>query len=299
MFWQYAVFSRVIVGHIIAQPALKLLLSWARKNKLIPKNASQIEVSTKIKWLLVCLFTFCLVFSLIFAAISGIRYQPLMLMALTIGFLNGFAAYAQWRAIDISLSKTSLFTQADDIIGMLLGYLLLHETVFLTPRLCFGVLLCVIAGILIATYERNLQLIKYVGIYSVIWGVASFLFRYFTLNNLPTSEFLISWYIGASVSTLLIATVLLRGNIPASLSKKEISRVGLVALPVWAALVLAYISAQKSPITVYQPIFLASEAIFPSLVGLYYFHENKVLSLREKIAFVIGIAGVVIISFSY
>jgi hypothetical protein len=257
------------------------------------------ELNTKIKWLLACQFAFCLAFSLIYASIFGILYQPLMLMAATIGFFNGFGAYAQWRAVDISLSKTAMFTQADDIIGMLLGYLWLNETVFLSFRLGLGILLCLVAGILIASYERNLRLIKFVGIYSVVWGVASFLYRYFALKDLPPSEFLISWYVGASVSALFIATVLLRGNIPSNLSKKEISRIGLVALPVWVAMVLAYISAQKSPITIYQPIYLASEAICPTLFGLFYFHEKKVMAAKEKIAFVIGIVGVVIISLNF
>jgi multidrug transporter EmrE-like cation transporter len=64
-------------------------------------------------------------------------------------------------------------------------------------------------------------------------------------------------------------------------------------------MLLAYSTAKLAPLTVYQPILMVSEAVLPSLIGLYVFHENKSLTQREKIAFVIGIAGVIIIGLSY
>jgi hypothetical protein len=49
-----------------------------------------------------------------------------------VGFFTGLAAYAYWRAIDLSLSRTALFAFWDDLIAMGLSYGLLHEGQFLS-----------------------------------------------------------------------------------------------------------------------------------------------------------------------
>jgi len=56
----------------------------------------------------------------IFAYISGASFNTTALWVVVMGIANAFACYCHWRAIAISLSKTSIFTQLDDLtaIGM-------------------------------------------------------------------------------------------------------------------------------------------------------------------------------------
>jgi hypothetical protein len=64
-------------------------------------------------------------------------------------------------------------------------------------------------------------------------------------------------------------------------------------------MVLGYWVMNLSPIAIAQPIFLVSEAVLPAIIGLWIFKEAATLTNREKFAYIVGIAGVLIIAFSY
>jgi len=199
----------------------------------------------------------------------------------------------------MSLSKTSLFTQLDDIIAVLLGYLVLHETKFLNITLVFGVIGCfgAVSLLISAKFSDNIPMIKYIGIYSVIWGVASFLDRYFAITGISFSEFLVSWYGG---SFLGISFFLFKqGRLVIKAPKNEISLVAGLSVLAWFSRLFEYWGANLAPITVFQPIYLVTEAVFPTLIGLYIFHESKTITSKEKIAIVLGLASIIAISVSY
>lgn len=284
--WQVIVFSRVIVGNIIGTALLKKLLQSYKIDR---------------KKLLCWQFLFCLAFSVVYALISGFTFRPILCLIVGIGILNSFGAYCQWQAIDLSLSKTSLFTQADDLISLFLCYWLLNETRFLNIGLVSGLILCFGAATLLMSKESNVRLIKFVGIYSVIWGVAGFLKRYFAILDIPFAEFLCSWYAGSLLGALCIFFFSKGIKLTFKLTKKEARNVGIVAIAgAWGGMVLGYWAAKLAPLTVYQPIFLVSEAVFPTLLGFYVFKEIKtLLSKREKTAFLLGFIGVVIIAFNH
>jgi hypothetical protein len=65
-----------------------------------------------------------------------------------VGFFTGLAAYAYWRAIDLSLSRTALFAFWDDLIAMGLSYGLLHEAQFLNAWMLTGIGMSLLAVIL-------------------------------------------------------------------------------------------------------------------------------------------------------
>lgn len=282
MSWQIVVLSRVIFGHVFGPIFLK-------------KIADLPATKQRLCWQ----FGYCLLFSIIYTSFVGFQYHSALWIVVTIGFFNSFGAYCQWRAINISLSKTALFTQADDLIAILLGWYVLNEIKLLGNGLLIGVMVCFAAVSLIASYEKNWRLIKYVAAYSVIWGAAGFLFRYFAIKGIPFSSFLVSWYGGTLLGAICIY-VLSHERFPAiKLTKKEVTNVGLLAIVIWLSLFLSYWSAKLAPVTVYQPIFMITEAIFPALIGLYIFKEKGRLTSREKIAFLIGLTGVAIIALYY
>ena len=110
-----------------------------------------------------------------------------MLMVIGICLINAFACYAHWRAMAINMAVTSVSTWADDLTGMLLGYLFLHEGQYLSPALGLVILL-VFGSILIFSFAKNSlqgvsnqnlgRIYLWIGSYSLIWGGLGFLMRY-------------------------------------------------------------------------------------------------------------------------
>lgn len=295
--WYLPVLSKIVIGNGVAP--------W-----LVKKNVMS-HSKTK-KFLLQ--FVFCAVTTgIISVVLGGFKPSHAAGLIFIIGFFNGLAAYCQWKAIEISLSKNSLFTFWDDIIAMSLTYTILNESEILNPILLLGIAISFLAVILfyLDDYKKkkdqeksktspHLFFLVYVGIYSLIWGVAVFFMKYFTLKGVGVLTFLPSWYSGA-----VLAAVFIRLKMRASESKdpplilKDILAVFVLSLAIFAGLGLAFLSYEAAPLIIAQPIFLVGEMIVPALIGLYVFKEIKVFDSRQKFIFGIGILGSLIISFSF
>lgn len=233
----------------------------------------------------------------------------------TIGALNAFAAYCQWSAIAINLSRTALFTFFDDILGMVLVFWILGEGSFLSTGSIIGIELSFVALVLFAIYrtrqgdvrERDsAALYLYIALYSVIWGVVIFLMRYWgAVKGVPIHQFLSAWYVGSFVGAALLfpAIVRIRNRKTQSVSSAESVRGELVWVLALGVFIVgsqwftywSYILA--SPLFV-QPIFLLGEMIVPVIIGLYIFGEHKELSLFEWGLFALGIIGGYLIALS-
>lgn len=291
MFWQIPVLCRLATAYIAVPILLKKIVG-------LP------SLKRRFCWQ----FFFCFAFSTSYALFEGLELGLSSLILICMGLFNSLAAYAQWRAIKISLSKTSLFTQADDLTAMLLGSFILNETRFLSPGLIAGVLLCFGAATLIVlaknsekdiNSKQNIALMKWIATYSFIWGIAIFAMRYFAVENLSFPNFLFWWYGGSFLGSLVIFFSTSEKEISIQLSKKEIAGVGVLALFIWISMVLGYWGAKLAPIAVFQPIYLVSEAILPTVIGLLIFKESLILVKKEKIAYVAGITGTIIIALNY
>ena len=240
---------------------------------------------------------------------AGLSKETLLIALL--GFFNGFAAYCQWRAIHISLSKNSLFTFWDDIIGMTLSYSILGESGFINLRSGLGIGLSLAVVILFAIHgynkakkngeeKVNLSFYGYVALYSIIWGVATFVMRYSGVHGKTGGRFIWSWYGG----TLLAALVLLifykdqsGGQQKASaLTMRDLGVTFVLSACVTASLVFTYASYQQAPQVIVQPIFLVGEMTVPSMLGLYLFKEIKELDWWEKFLFFVGIIGGILVA---
>ncbi len=223
-----------------------------------------------------------------------------------IGVINSFGAYCQWRAFDISLSKTGIFTQGDDVIAITLGYLFLNETKYLNEKLAVGIIICLLAATALLSQRqkanKNVALLGWVAGYSLIWGMAIFFMRYFALQQVDLANFMTAWYCGSFIGSLIIfcfTRLAAKNEAGEKLSGKSIGGVFLLALAIWASQLLAYMSYRLAPLTVAQPVYLVSEAILYIFLGLYYFKEIRQLTKIDKIAFAGGIAGIIIIALSF
>lgn len=226
---------------------------------------------------------------------------------MAIGIMNAFGCYCYWRAIAISLSKTSVFTWADDLIGMSLAYIILKETNFLNTRLVIGIIICLLA-ISIFFYDKwrskkqndshgkNIEI--WVAMYSVIWGFAVFSSRYFGVSGMSPLSFTPAWYLGSLIGALAI--FMLSGyKKERALNSYQIKKIIPLSAIIMTSLMLSYGMRILAPLTVTQPILQVSEMIFPTIIGLWIFKEIKKLNFINKIAIVIGLIGGSVILFSY
>src|SRR3989344_680379 len=111
MTWQAFVVARVLLTHVLNQFVVKYVAG-------LPNRERNFAV----------MFAASVVFTLVMALLTNtpLADSRLLVVAL-VGFFNAFGAYAYWRAVDINMTRTALFMQGDDLIGVCLGLILLGE----------------------------------------------------------------------------------------------------------------------------------------------------------------------------
>jgi len=223
-----------------------------------------------------------------------------------IGAANAFGCYCHWRAVAISLSKTSLFTQADDLTALALGYIILREGKFLNPLLSIGIIFCLGAAFILSYAkshsrqgDKHYNIFIWIAAYSIIWGIAMFSMRYFALGGMSILSFMAAWYEGSFCGACLVFMLSSKKEKGEPLTWQQIPRVIPLAVNIWITLMIVYWVRMLAPITVAQPIWQVSEMILPTIVGLWIFKEFKELHNIERMAMVVGVTGGLIIMFSY
>jgi hypothetical protein len=229
-----------------------------------------------------------------------------------VGFSNGLAAYCYYKAIALSLSRTALFAFWDDLLAMGLSYTLLHEGQFLNARLVLGIGVSLGAVLLFTVHSYSQQaqepttkrlpmrLYLYAGAYSVILGLGLFFIRYLGVQGTALGTFLVNWYGGIVMAALLLV---LSGADPAqapfTLPWRVLPRLVGLSLVALVAMSGAYGAYRLAPQTVVQPLFLVGEMIAPALIGLYVFGERQALDRQERLYFVLGLAGGLLVALSF
>lgn len=285
MNWLLPVFGRMIVSHVIGSIMLKKIASLPSK-------------VIRLRWQ----FAICFGLAVIFLLATGeFSFKGGALVIILFGFANCIAVYAQWRSIDINLSQTALFTQADDIIAIVLGQALLGEGKFVNWLMALGLLAVFVPTLALpnGNTRPGWQLVKWVTIYSIIWGLAVVAFRHFAIEGLPLGQFMTAWYLGSLIGVIILGALIEKNCRGHRLSTKEITAVGLLALIVWSAMLLNYVALRQAPIVVVQPLFQVSEMALPFLVGLFVFKEAKGLSITGKFALAISFAGGLLVILGY
>ncbi len=293
--WQVPVVLRIFFAHVVGQYLLKRVSGLPSRTR-------------RLTWQ----FFFAAIFALLFALATRTPLNhPWLLLIVALGAVNSFGTYCQWRAIAISQSKTALFTWADDLIAMALAYALLSEAKFLTLQLTSGALLCLGATLAFpfATSSSAVKkndarraqraLIGWVACYSVIWGLAAFAQRAFSLGGVSLPAFIASWYGGAFFGALGVKAFAGAKESGGALSAKGIAGTAILAFSIWVAMILAYWQRQLAPIAVVQPIQQVSEMMLPAFIGLFVFKEARELNRRQWLLFAVALAGGLVIAFSF
>lgn len=254
---------------------------------------------------LVWQYFFAASLALITAVISGqINLSRSFIIVAIIGAANAFACYCHWRAYDISMSRTAVLSNLDDLTAMGLGYMILGEARILTPYLAAGIVLSIISTIIFARAKhRNKpsdgrfkdRLVIWVLGYTIVWGIAMFSMRFFSVRGMDMPTYVVAWYGGAWVGALLTRFMMGRDEAGLPLAHSQKAKVLFLALCIWTSLMLGVFIRKFTPITIIQPIQLVAEMSIPAIIGLTIFGEAHGMSRREIAAITIGIVGITLI----
>lgn len=229
-----------------------------------------------------------------------------ILFVVGIGFVNAFGNYFQWRAFDISLSRSVLFFPLMEIWAILLAITFLEEASAWNLRITIGVILCFLAMWLFrfsakkATEEKegkkaieNKKWFLFTVGMVLIFGTAAFLLKVFSFT-IPRETFLMGWYLGALIGASFILR--LEKQKLARMPGKTILIVFILSLAILGALFALYWTYQLGgPVSFVQPLQGIAITIVPVLIGWYFFKEKSRLSKEELLGFFTGIAGAILI----
>ncbi len=238
---------------------------------------------------------------------GGLELSSSVAIVAVIGAANAFGCYCHWRAYDISMSRTAVLSNLDDLIAIGLGYVLLGELGVLTPILAAGVVVSVVSAMVFARIkhangngESGRRLIGWVLGYSLIWGVAMFSMRLFSVQGMNLMTNVAAWYSGSWVGALFTRFVIMgkaEAGIP--LTHTQRARVFLLAVAIWTSLMFAYWMRELVPITVVQPVQLVAEMSIPTATALFFLREADNLSRGEKYTIAIALLGVALVVVGY
>lgn len=234
-----------------------------------------------------------------------------VLFLLLISLLNPVANYFHWQALKTHQSLTAVFTWLDDLICIILGYIVLSEGKFLNSNIAIGMAMVFLAVIIFSSFKGSLRnisgqrltsLIVSITKYSVIWGAVMFLMRFFALRGMQWFQFVPTWYLGSFIGAsamFLLSDKKTRGS--AAELKPYLPVCFGVGMSTLVSMLLTFSvrSWPNLPILATQPIFQASEMILPTMVGLYIYNEKKNFNWLGLAAMAIGLAGGLIIAFSF
>lgn len=291
---------------------------WLRKAKIINTG----NVSFRKRFVLHYFFAFMLALGAAIITQSNIISLTTIII-FCIGIFNGYGAFCQWRADQFALSIGALFAFTDDFIAITLGYAILHEGKFLNAGLGAGLALCISAGILFAVYnyyqKKNekeylpLAFFRNVLSYTIIWGFATFLMRYFALEKISIGTFVFGWYGGAFFTATIIFSLYALGIIrdkeenkkrntaeqPVLSDKAVIGMTFLAGTLIFLNIVCTYWAFSLAPLTVVKPLFFVSLMVMPALVGLFIFHEKERFKGFAKMFLLQAVAGGILIALGF
>lgn len=215
-----------------------------------------------------------------------------------LGFINFGAVWSFTRGIKIGLAQTILLLPATTVVAVVFSAIFLGEWRFFDPRLGSGFLFLIgslgifVATLFFATNPRHELVIRrqwviLVMIYILITGLVNFLIKYFAVQNVSTVNFLVSWYSGIFLSSLLL--YLLKGGRPLKIVFDNFFLYFCFIIATFGAMVAYFVSLVMAPAAFVFPIHSFLFVLGTVLVALFIFHEGRGFGWKEKIGLVLGL----------
>lgn len=292
MSWQGYICIQILFGFGIARPFQKKAADSKERDKLLVWKFLHAAVLSSVFYLA--------------SASAGGWWHPQMALVTILGILNGVANHYHWKAMRVSLTKTSALKQFEHIIAIVLAFVFLGEyRLLFQPRVALGLVLCLLSAWLFATVReeskvfKNLVLLSSVLKYSLLWGVAIFAMRFVALERLPVVNYLFAWYGPSFFTVLVIFAFQKNGQLGLRVPKQESRWALLAGISIWLAQFAAYRAKQLAPVTVSQPLVMVADMLIPGLFGWYFFQEGRQFSRTEKFAALVGLAGGVVLALGF
>lgn len=291
MQWQFALIILVIIN------SMAFIITKVAADKL-PKKAQGIFLQ----------YSFCLMFALIYFLLvnkPGVLSSSLGFLVAT-GMLNAFGNYFQWRAFEISLSKTVLFIPLLEIVAIVWALIFLSEGRLWSSQLIIGACLCFLAMYIFRSQQSSksesiketarLKWLIAVLLMVFIFGTTAFLTKYFSKTT-TREDFLLSFYIGSFIGASIL--FLIENNHPIQVLEAAKSKVILI-LPLslfimGSTLTLYWVYQLGGPISLVNPVRGVVITIIPLLAGWFIFKERIPSTKRDIFGFVVAIIGIILV----
>lgn len=242
-------------------------------------------------------FLLCLLIIYFYQLAKGeLRFSKDFFFVAPLGFLVAFGAFWQWQAIKLSLSKTSLFLPLADVLTVALAGLFLSEFAQWSLTILAGVIFCFLAVFLFQDWKKKEENQKRWLFFTLlmigIFGTAAFLMKVFSFD-VPRGEFLTYWYTGTFLGSFVIFLFVKEKGFEKA--DKLFYLIPLLSLAVLGQLATYYWAFELAPASQVVPVRSVGITFLPVLAGWFIFKERKGLSRKEILAFLMGIAGALLI----
>lgn len=244
-------------------------------------------------------FLICGIVSFFLASIAGERFSSAHLPIFALGICTAFIAYAQWKAVAISQSKTVLFSQLGDVLGIVLGLIILHEGRYLGRVTAIGVMLSIVSAFQLSRLQKfgkstkSDNLFPLLLIIAVGFGVSLFAYRFFShVVSVPLLSYLAAHYAGAGIGSFCVTTFLFgKEESESTLGVREHITSAMLALSAMLNAGLSYLAFKYYPLSVLNPLYQVSYLLVPLLIGLFVFDERREIYRGEWIWMAIALLG--------
>lgn len=221
-----------------------------------------------------------------------------------IGLVGFLAMWLFTNSIKIGLAQSILLVPATSIVAVLLTSIFLSEWRFFDPRSLPGLLLVsgsvsILGSIIFFTTGRRRELTirlrwaALAGLYVLTSGLVSFLIKYFAVQQVSPTNFLVSWYTGAALGSLLPFLVKSKRRI--KIARDKLFFHSLFILSTFGAMAASFWALTIAPAAVVLPLHSFLFVAGTIIVALWIFGEGKRFDRREKTGLIIGIIGGVLL----
>lgn len=262
----------------------------------------------------------------VFVGVSLVYGMPeissAVLVIMAIGAANAFGSYCHWRAIAISQARTAILSVFDDLIAMSLGWLILGEGSFFSPTLGCGAAMAV-CGVAVMSWPafrksasaksaadsqqkaQSESILPWVIGFCVVWGVAIFSMRYFSLSGgMPILTYAVSWYAGSLIGAIAVVKLLPKASsssVPVQPGSNLVVWGYCCALGmlIFLALLLLSTALRLAPLLAVVPVTLVIACVVPLLVATLIFREHREMTRIEILGLFMGVSGVILVALGY
>ncbi|PIR83412.1 hypothetical protein COU19_00425 [Candidatus Kaiserbacteria bacterium CG10_big_fil_rev_8_21_14_0_10_56_12] len=294
--WFVPILSKVLFGNVVASYLHKRMSLGSRlPQKLVLQFTCTSVLAIGAAWVL-----------------DQLVFNSTTAPVVALGVANAWACHAQWKAHAVSLSRTSFFMFGNGALAMLLTTVFLGEVQIVTTTLLMGIILYFGAALLLTredlratgTVPEELdpiqarQFYRAVATYTLVWGVANFVVKYLSVEEVPVGTYLSAWYSGSLLGAWILKWRVEGLRFDWELARSDMPRIEVLSIAIIANLASIYWAHWLAPQLVIFPLLLVADLVAPAVVGFVFFKEHRNFSRAQLCFLGIAIIGGILVAFT-